>query len=559
MAQALDSVMMAAEPLGDGYGHPPARPEQWAAGHLPPRIERPPYTARELYALFKGGEPEADRCEQLLAWASRARGGIDLMIGEGLDALRKGERLPQLGYHPDDYGREVLDLAERTTRNLAFLASELRSRPLLREAVRAGRVLLGAAQAVLPVAKGDAEAAWVERAATETVRALKAAVRAAGRDPDEPEEPWLRFCARIEPEERVALDEALALAGRMLPAGSSRAQRLEALSQEFLGEYPTDPSGDGKLGRSFGPLGPGPEPGQAALEAETGRWSLLQPVEAWPAPDPGFGEGDTAREIDARLRALAELRAGWDDVIGFCAHALKQSRIYQLLGFASFEHYITERLGLSARTVRQRVALQQRLAGSPALREARRQGLPCEKLRALSRLPEKEIGPWTPRAHALTCVELRRRLDAEQERQMSAARRISARLPRSVATLLSAAIEAVRAREGALLPAGKCLAIIARHFTETWAGAVKRRTPSQRTRERDGGRCTVPACSHPADDSHHVIFASHGGPDHDDNRTGVCRYHHHRSIHPGHVRVWGRAPDGLTWVVGGKVWRPEPA
>jgi hypothetical protein len=41
----------------------------------------------------------------------------------------------------------------------------------------------------------------------------------------------------------------------------------------------------------------------------------------------------------------------------------------------------------------------------------------------------------------------------------------------------------------------------------------------------------------------------------DENKTGVCGYHHHRCIHPGHVRVWGRAPDELTWIVGGKVWR----
>jgi len=39
------------------------------------------------------------------------------------------------------------------------------------------------AQAILPVARGEAEAAWVARAGVETVRALEAAVRKAGHLP----------------------------------------------------------------------------------------------------------------------------------------------------------------------------------------------------------------------------------------------------------------------------------------------------------------------------------------------------------------------------------------
>jgi hypothetical protein len=59
----------------------------------------------------------------------------------------------------------------------AHLAEKLRDRPSLREALRSGKVLFRAAQVVLPVAKGEAEAAWVERASKETVRALEKAVR----------------------------------------------------------------------------------------------------------------------------------------------------------------------------------------------------------------------------------------------------------------------------------------------------------------------------------------------------------------------------------------------
>ena len=63
-----------------------------------------------------------------------------------------------LGYHLDDYGREVLDIGATATRNLARLASELRERPLLREALRSGKVGMRAAETVLAVAVGDSEA-----------------------------------------------------------------------------------------------------------------------------------------------------------------------------------------------------------------------------------------------------------------------------------------------------------------------------------------------------------------------------------------------------------------
>lgn len=231
--------------------------------------------------------------------------------------------------------------------------------------------------------------------------------------------------------------------------------------------------------------------------------------------------------------------------------------MYQLLGFASFSHYVVERLQLPAKAVQQRAAVEKRLWASPSLKEARRQGLSYEKLRVLARLPEQDIGSWTPRAHALTCIDLRRRVDGERERQMSAIGRVTARLPLPVAAVLSAAIEAVRHHAGELLPAGRCLAFIARHFTATWKPALPQKTRSQRTRERDGGWCTVPGCSRPGDEEHHVLFRSRGGGDAAENRTGVCWFHHQECIHAGHVKVWGRAPDELIWVLGGVIVEPR--
>ena len=533
-----------------GIGAPALR------GHAPPRADLPPFTGSELRAWFRAGAPELEDCERLLAWASRARGALDVAIAEGLAALCQGDRLAALACHLDDYAREVLDLGRSAALGLARLGRELRSRPLLREALRSGRVRLRAAQTILSVATGEREAEWVERAARLTVRELEHAVRRAGGGAGDEDEEWSGLDVALEPDDRTLVDEALALAGEALP-GSSRMERLEALAQEFLAEAGTDAGED--EGRTLWPpfraVGPGEGPRRAALEAETGRWCALPRVAGWPAPDVRFEETMTVDEVDALLRELATLRAGWDELLGYCAHVVKQSRLYQVAGFASFRHYVDERLGLPARTVEQRAAVEKRLASSPALREARSQKVPFEKLRLLARLPEREIGAWIPRATALTCVELGRALDREAERQMRARRKLSVRMPRRIAVLLVAAIEAVRERTDRPVPAGRCLAVIAWHFIETWKRLERpRRTRSQEVRERDGGHCQVPGCSRRATHAHHLEFRSHGGGDELANQVGLCAFHHLRCVHGGWLRVTGRAPDALTWILRGQIW-----
>jgi hypothetical protein len=102
-------------------------------------------------AWFRGGQPESDDCEKLLALAARARGGLDVAIAEGLHALRHRDRLAELGYHLDHYAREVLDVGRRAAESLAKLGGDLRTRPLLRDALRSGRVRIRAASGAVRV------------------------------------------------------------------------------------------------------------------------------------------------------------------------------------------------------------------------------------------------------------------------------------------------------------------------------------------------------------------------------------------------------------------------
>ena len=190
----------------------------------------------------------------------------------------------------------------------------------------------------------------------------------------------------------------------------------------------------------------------------------------------------------------------------------------------------------------------------PELRAARDAGLSYEKLRLLSRLPPAALGAWIPKAHALTCIALRDALDARDDTQMRAARVLRARVPDRVAELLASAFRAVREACGCVLPDGKCLVRVAQHFVETWRAHVKPpRTPSQKVRARDHGRCQVPGCSRRAAlHAHHIHSRAQGGSDDPANQVALCPCHHLRGIHGGYLRVRGHAPGGLVWEVAGR-------
>jgi hypothetical protein len=36
--------------------------------------------------------------------------------------------------------------------------------------------------------------------------------------------------------------------------------------------------------------------------------------------------------------------------------------------------------------------------------------------------------------------------------------------------------------------------------------------------------------------------------------VALCGFHHLRCVHGGFLRVFGRAPDDLTWLLNGEVW-----
>jgi hypothetical protein len=97
-------------------------------------------------------------------------------------------------------------------------------------------------------------------------------------------------------------------------------------------------------------------------------------------------------------------------------------------------------------------------------------------------------------------------------------------------------------------PAWRSCERMLRHVRATWLSQPRHRDP---VFERDGWRCTVPACSgrrHLHD--HHLRFRSRGGDNRRTNRTSVCASHHLHGIHAGSVRAWGTAPADIRWQLG---------
>jgi len=318
--------------------------------------------------------------------------------------------------------------------------------------------------------------------------------------------------------------------------------------------------GEGLLALGIGDrtLEDGLEPLMELLEQETAQWALLERPNPVLAPVAGAAVETDSSLLDAELRRLAGLRARWDDVFGHLAMLMQTLGLWRDAGFASFGHYCSERLRMSERTVGQRIALERRLRVLPLLRQAMREGrISYEKARLVAwQADDTTVEEIIGVAEAMTCIDLRRKIEAEEEEQMCARGDFDFRAPRGVGALLSTAFSAARKEAGEWIPPAECLRRIAQHFIDTWETALKEpSTPQRRILARDRGFCQVPGCSRPATQAHHIEFRSAGGSDDPSNLVSLCAAHHLQGVHKGWIRVRGVAPHGLEWELGARLSR----
>jgi hypothetical protein len=484
--------------------------------------------------------------DALLVRVARGRCALDIAIGERLDAMRTRGHAARLGFSTDgEYVRERHGDSPSSAQKLRRFSRALRERPLLGAAVRGGHVTRRQAEAVLPVARGQDEALWVERARTSTVRALRQSVKGPASAEDE-DERWKLFTAEIPPGCRAVVEEVMNLREHPFTAATLRSDRVEAVCQETLAELAAssdDPRECESFAADAGPM-------EQWLEETTQHWAFLDDPEKIAAPGPIADFDADARQLDAELRHHYGMRDQWDEHLGHLAMVFRSIEGWRVLGFLSFEHYCAERLGMHPRTVRQRAALEEELLQLPTLRAAMRTGVVSyEKARLIARFAPESADRWISRAQRTSCADLRRELQGEEDRKMCARGSFHSFLPRPVYLLLEEACRAVRRAAGQWFSPGECFGKMCARFMEIWRQPRRRRTRQKRVRDRDGGLCRVPGCSRAAADVHHIIFRSRGGTHGLENQVSLCAAHH-RAIHMGWIRVWGEAPHNLTWQLG---------
>ena len=276
----------------------------------------------------------------------------------------------------------------------------------------------------------------------------------------------------------------------------------------------------------------------------------------------------------AALRAMAQ--SDWQ--LGRLLRLFHDLRLERVLGFSSRSAYVRERLGCSTRKARALIALERHGFSAPAVHDAYRAGR-LSWLRATTLLPvvsETTEIEWLARAEQVTIRRLADEVgwalarrdglvpiappprDAELRRVVRQLCSPGAWAPcdsdvsfagsGSVVRLFRTAVAAFNRPGDA---PWKGLEGLLRHVADTWSRQPRHRDP---VFERDGWRCTVPACTARRNlHDHHLLFRSRGGRNERDNRITLCAWHHLHGIHGGHggiIRAWGRAPDAVRWEVG---------
>jgi hypothetical protein len=295
-------------------------------------------------------------------------------------------------------------------------------------------------------------------------------------------------------------------------------------------------------------------------------------------------ESCDAVELDARLRRALRIEQRWLAEMSPLLLEVARSRSYRFHGCSSLAVFAREQLGMSPRKAQALLRLERACARSPELRAAFSSGrlswVQADALIPVLALDHAE--PWRAAwvTHAETISVRRLEEDVERalvtgdlelqtgahptveesEEECLGSQTGTATLffpaPADVARLFKAVLATVQRRierrNGRTASESEALDAMLEHCFETWALPNAKVPREHRVFERDGWRCTVPGCSSYRNlHDHHIQYRSHGGPHDLWNRTTLCAAHHQRSVHAGigRIRIRGRAPDGLRFVL----------
>ncbi len=481
------------------------------------RIRRPSSAA---LAGLRGRDADG-RLRDLLARRAALRPRLAALA----EAMLRRRGYEGLGFRClGDWSRERLGVGGRTVREWARVWRALQGLPLLRRAVLAGELSWTVARKVVALATPENEAACLETVRGRTVRAvetllaaLKADGAAQGGGPSD------RVSVRIEcgpgmlARWHAALELARRVAGEDLPAWEA-AEAVAAEAAARWGSPALRPPAE--AGRRASGRKPDRAHGLRARRWPGLRWGGL----AADSRDPEPRLGASPRALDRRFRAAIAFLQGVDFELGRLLRPVLDRRLYRELGFASFEEYVRERLDVSPRTARRLVRIARAERTAPRVASAFHRG-------ALTLLQAEALLRGGGSVEGAQGVTLRRL-------QEGAPPKLAFHAPPDVASLFQTMVFAFG------------LERILEHAIASWL-QVGRGFRDYADFERDGWRCTAPACSARRNlHSHHIVFRAAGGPDVPENRTTLCAWHHLKGVHEGRIVIRGRAPGSLRYGLG---------
>jgi hypothetical protein len=547
---------------------------------------------------------DARALDARLVGASRGGAPLRRALARVAGALVRARAWERLGFaRLADYARERAGMSGRELADLAHVDAALAPLPRIEAAFVSGRLGWTKLRLLCRVATPEDEELWLAGAEKLTAAALAREVRAMdggrvealGEAPGE-EDLAEREVLRVRCPPRVLRKWGdvrrlvRRVAGEWLPPEvCAEFVAAEVLSAIRLAGDPTPPPlARHRAGAAARGQPPPAEPAASPACAPLPRFveTLLAALTS------GLAEASAAA-LDSRLRRAAALERSLLARAAPALAALAGSRGYRELGFTSVDAYARERLGASPRTVRALLRIERACAVSPPLREAWRSGhvswCQAQALVAVVLAPGSRAfhAGWVDRAAAVTLRRLEDDVDHALETgaldpallpalpvglqigasttdgqpttepaAAAAATELDtwrANVPADVGRLFRACLFSVQRRlasRNELAPTpGVALEWMFDHALETWRARPGRRLAAEhRVFERDGWRCTVPACgSFRSLHAHHVVFRSAGGGDELANLTTLCAWHHQRGVHAGLIQIRGAAPGRLIF------------
>ncbi len=555
-------------------------------------------------------ETESDRLvelDQRLAQLGRGVGAMRLRIGEALEVFAQHGGPMALGFSSlAAYATERLGRSGHWAADARALARRLAGLPRLRRALVEGELGTSMVELLARHVLEQTEAELIDAARGVTVRAMRERLAQGNAEPEDARPDRRAVAATMSSAEALAFERARMVI-EAVGETRSRDEVVEAMLAEGLGEILTRCAGRSDVVIPAD-LGTETTAARAAWRADTAKAErdaevaaeermAREPVMCEPEPEPAAELPEEPYALDKCMREWTAELATRDLALADLARQMSGGRGYVSLGYASFEQYARERIGLSPSAMKARVTLARRVGALPEIRAAVTAGrLGFETAGLVARVAAPaNVDAWIARAGDRTVKHLREEVEAAAMIARVSGAYVAMAPPDddTMATLRDVERSALESASGEsvepadatpdqssgqtsgriplrmslrddlarfwrileglhrkLDPQTSFVWFLCAAVERAWRGAAGSKVAYQDVYLRDRFRCANPTCSRRDVTPHHIVFRSHGGGEERSNLTSLCTVCHLDLVHGGRLEVTGQAPGRLTWRLG---------